>query len=273
MIEIINYGNCQFGHLNYLLTKLLPAKKYSLSYFSNNARTGNLKSRSEVLQAIAGADILIYQPSSKNGAEISKADILNVAKHTCLPVTFEYVFNHGVYSLCHAPFAREHSYGKIYGEECILELMNNKSPEDIIRDYKEGAINFKLKDRFNFCIDEMQSRETISNTDIKLVEFIKSLYRNEKLLHTHNHPTNTLFFEIIRQFMKIASLPINVAKLKDLKAEELKETNCPISPYDVAIHGYKFEPHKDWFQRGSKLIHLILGRAESMSDRISRFLF
>lgn len=262
MKKIVNFGNCQFGHLHYLLTRLLPNTEYVLSYFSNNFKTGNQKSNSEIIKAIAGADILIYQPSVKNKGELSQTDILNTIKSSCLPVAFEYVFNHGVYSLCHAPLAQTHNYGKIYGEESILSLMKHKSQKDILKDYKEGAIEFNLMCRFEACIKQMQDRETINDTEIKLSDFIKSHYRDEKLFHTHNHPTNTLLFEIIRQLVTITALPINLTTLKDLKMEELKETNCPISPYDVAFHGYMFRPHSDWFERGVTLIRLIIENAE-----------
>ncbi|MEZ4551432.1 MAG: hypothetical protein R2874_13420 [Desulfobacterales bacterium] len=37
----------------------------------------------------------------------------------------------------------------------------------------------------------------------------------------------------------------------------LPEPNTPISPYDVEVHGYAFDFHENWFEKGKQLIELI----------------
>jgi len=258
MKKLYFWGNCQFGHLWYLLSNLLSKNEYETLYFSNNARTGNLKETVLIINSIKEADILIYQPLGPQHGELSQVNIKNTLKRSCICIAMEYVFNSGVYSLCHAPLYKVRDYGKIFGEECIIELVGNKSQKDIIKDYKDGTIDFKLQARFSNCISQMEEREARSRTEIKLVDFIKSRYRYEKLFYTHNHPTNVLFREIIRQLILLISLPVNMHRLNDIKLKELNSISSPVSPYDVAMHGYHFKPSSDWLKKGGKLISLIL---------------
>ncbi|HEY9661238.1 MAG TPA: hypothetical protein V6C65_22520, partial [Allocoleopsis sp.] len=75
---------------------------------------------------------------------------------------------------------------------------------------------------------------------------------------THNHPTNTLFLEIVRQITEITSLPIDLNSLDELDVRNLPETTCPISPHDIETHGYKFDADADWMPRGTALVEAII---------------
>jgi len=270
MKKIVLFGNCQFGHLCYLLSNLLPKKEYQNLYFSNNAKTGNQKETTLIINSMKEADLLIYQPLGEDHVDLCQKKIKNVVKSSCICIAMEYVFNSGVYSLCHAPFVVLHQYGKIFGEEFILELAQKKSKDDIIKDYREGAIDFKLKERFNNCILQMEEREARNHTEIKLVDFIKSHYKYEKLFYTHNHPTNALFIEIIQQLIFLTSLPVNLHGFRNLKLKELNDITSPVSSYDVAMHGYHFKPSSDWLKKGKKLISLILqNKNRSSADVVS----
>lgn len=255
--KIVIFGNCQAGKLKELLSALLPASEFDISNFSNNTRTGNLKSNQEILSAIGDCEILIYQPLSNLHGELSEKNLKKTIKINCVPISFSYVFNNGAYSLCHAPLNNKHSYGFIFGEEVIIDLLKSgKSKEEIIQDYREGEINFNLIKRFNKCLIEMKKREL--STNIKLAEFIEDNYQKEKLFITHNHPSNIIFYEIIRQIMTLVSLPIDQCEIQKSTIPDLRETNCPITPHDINIHGYEFNADKDWFIKGASLIELII---------------
>jgi hypothetical protein len=255
--NLVIFGNCQARQLGLILSALLRTSEFEISTFLNSPRAGNIKSKEEILSAIRDCDVLIYQPLSSSHGELCDANIKQTIKNNCVRISFPYLFNSGIYSLCHAPASKVHSYGMIFGEEAIIDqLRSGKSKEEIVDDYREGNINFNLLRRFNESLAEMGNRE--SSTNIKLVEFIKQKYKNEKLFMTHNHPSNVLFYEIIRQIMDIVPLPINPISINKLTVPDLLETNCPITPYDIKIHGYKFDAHKDWLMKGESLIELIV---------------
>lgn len=257
MKKIVLFGNCQSEQLFRLLSVLLSPSGYELQNFSNNARTGNKLPSEEILSAIRTSDYLIYQPLSKKHGELSEENILAIIKDSCRAISYPYIFNSGVYSLCHAPRANTHGYGMIYGEEVIISLVEGgKSREEIITAYKNETIDFDLEKRFRDSLGEMGQRE--SQMDIHLTEFIEKHYQEHKLFITHNHPSNLLLFEILKQISAIAPLPIDTNDFQRIIIPDLVETNCPITPYDIKTHGYKFNPHTNWKKKGIKLINLII---------------
>ena len=183
-MKIVTFGNCQGGQFHNILAQLLPKDDFELRYFSNNIRTGGVKSSDEILNAIKNCDILLYQPLGDNHNELSSKNLEMICEGK--KVSFPYIFNSGIYSLCHAPFVKKHeSYGFIYGEEAIIKLLNaGVDIKGIIHRYKNGEINFNLESRYYNCLNEMKSREVMM--DIKISDFIKnnsqsSPIRNGKL--------------------------------------------------------------------------------------------
>ena len=102
----------------------------------------------------------------------------------------------------------------------------------------------------------MRKRE--ENIDLKLTDYILRNYKKNKLFLTHNHPSNLMFIEIIFQLGKIVGIDLSRDKLLGMDLPELPGTNCPISPYDIKQHEYKFPFHQDWFETGSTLINKII---------------
>lgn len=253
--NIVILANCQGRQIAHIMKHLLPDREFNVEWYSNNSRTGSMKSKYEVLDAISCADIFIYQPLKEAHGYLSEKYLLSsVLNDSCTAVSFAYIFNSGIYSLCHAPFYRVKSYGKIFCEKKITKLINNHSKEQILQKYKEQKIDFHLIKRFNTCLEEMKKREQF--TTIKLSDFILHNYKYKKLFITHNHPSNLLFGEILKQVQTLIDLPFNLDKIKDIS--ELENTNSPISPYDVKIHDYRFQYDKDWYLKGKKLIEKIL---------------
>lgn len=257
MKTIVTFGNCQANQLQLILSALLPVSEFKVCSFSNNQRTGHKKTNRAIIAAIKHCDILIYQPLSNNHGELCEENIRQTTKSGCERISFPYIFNSGAYSLCHAPLATTHKYGRVFGEEIIIDLLKSgMDSETIMHNYKTSAIDFDIAARFRASLTEMQKREL--STDIKLTSFIEREFRETKLFITHNHPSNLLFIEIIRQIVALIALPINPTAIDKLNLPELPETNCPITPYDIAVHGYKFTGHKDWVAKGTSLIKLIV---------------
>lgn len=142
----------------------------------------------------------------------------------------------------------------------IAGLLGEKKRDEILLDYKVGAINFDLPNRFNKCLVEMRRRE--ENTAIKLADYIEANYKYSKLFVTHNHPANALLFESVRQIKQITELPIKL-EFTDLGVPELPNTNCPVSPHDKVVHGYEFAADTYWYKRGKLLIDKIIDDHEA----------
>lgn len=258
MKKIVNFGNCQTFQLQRILAQVLGKADYSITKFSNNLRTGDKLPDELILTAISDCDILLYQPLSRHHGALSDDNVRKTIKPDCLRISLPYIFNSGIYAICQAPAMRSpHSYGVIFGEEAIIERVKaGQGKAEILEAYRKGAIDFKLVERFQASFDEMRRRE--ANIDIKLTDFIAQHYRDIKLFTSHNHPSNALFFEMVRQIAELAGLPIDPADFERVTVPDLPETNCPISPYDIATHGYKFAHHEDWYAKGSALIELIV---------------
>ncbi len=255
--NIVVFGNCQGDQLTHLLRALLRGSGIEVLHLSNNRRTGGMLPDEQILAAIQSCDLLVYQPLSKEHGSLSEENILAVLKAGASAISFPYIYNSGITSLCRAPRRSNHGYGFIYGEEIILQLLEEGLDMAAILDrYQKAEINFRLKERFQDSFQEMQLRE--EKTHIKLTDFIQNNYQQQKLFNTHNHPTNILLLEVIRQLLAKTSLPIEEQDLGKLIFPDLPETNCPISPYDVQVHGYQFPHHQNWFEKGSELISLII---------------
>lgn len=126
--------------------------------------------------------------------------------------------------------------------------------DDILEQYKNGEIDFKLAERFEFCLRRTK-KEELKNT-IKLSNFILKNYRNQKLFWTHNHATNLVYQEICKQIQELTDIQFDVDKI--LEMPEFDVMQSPISPYDIKTHGYNFEPHSDWYEKGKELIEAIV---------------
>lgn len=248
--NVIFFGNCQAGHLTKIMSKLINSDEFHFQHYANNARTGGQKSIGETLDAIGNADFLFYQPLGDAHGGLSEENILQTINCNCVPLSFSYIFNSGICSLCYAPQA-----GKILGSDIIIAMLKDKQREDIVEAFRHGDIDFDLPHRFNTCLTEMRRRE--EHTNIKISDYIEANYKSTRLFVSHNHPSNPLFFEVIRQIFQLTDLPMQKS-LANLRVNELPNTNCSISPFDKAALGYQFNADEDWFEQGTFLINKII---------------
>jgi hypothetical protein len=270
--RIVTFGNCQADALASILRRVLPASSYSLSFYSNNDRTGDLRPEQEILGAVRQADLLVYQPLDAQFGALSEANIRATARSADSAVSFSYLFNSGICSLgardlwCgsddgrvgHAPEARQQSLGYIFGEETIVgRLEQGASVEAIFDEYVEGLLDFRLPERFERCLNELERRE--QSTAILLSGHIRRNYRRTRQFLTHNHPTTDLLVELCEQLRALTGLPIDLAALRRIEGENAAglpggRLQSPVSPHDVSILGYEFGHDPDWAERGAGLI-------------------
>jgi hypothetical protein len=241
LTRIVTYGNCQADALACLLRRVLPASRYSLSFYSNNARTGNLRPEQEILGALREADLLIYQPPTKNSA-LSEASIRATVRSADAAVSFPYLFNSGICGLSHSLESRQHSYGLIFGEETIIgRLEQGASVRAVIDEYIEGSLDFGLPERFERCLVELERRE--KSTAIVLSGHIRRNYRHRRQFLSHNHPTTDLLVALCEQLRALTALQIDLAALRRIEDESAAwlgpggRFRAPVSPHDATILG------------------------------------
>lgn len=268
--RIVAFGNCQADALASFLRRALPATRYSVSFYSNNSRTGNLRPEQEILGVVREADLLVFQPLDDQHGALSEARIRATVRSADAAVSFPYLFNSGICSLAHAPQALNHSYGFVFGEETIIgRLEQEASVRRIIDEYVEGLLDFSLRERFESCLVELERRE--KSTAIVLSGHIRRNYRHRRQFLTHNHPTTDLLVELCEQVRALTDLPIDLGALRRIEGENaagLPFEEAPVSPHDAAILGYEFGHDPDWIERGADLIRQVAaGHARGHEQR------
>jgi len=119
-------------------------------------------------------------------------------------------------------------------------------------DFAGPTIDFRLAQRFAESHAQMKLRQ--QGCDVRVTGYIKKFARRQRLFLTHNHPTNVVFFEMLKQLAVLTGLPVALPAGARKTLDQLTRTNCPVSPYDIKTMGYPFEPDPDWYERGSALI-------------------
>ena len=257
-LNLVIFGNCQAPQLAAMLQPHIDLKKYSLRHLSNNSRSEGFMGKEKTFEVLSKADILICQALGFKHGSLSINCLRESLGNRCKIVTFPYIFNSGIASLCYAPYSFLGSYGKIYGGEAIIDCISKNGLEATIEQFKQGAIDFSLKERFELCLNESKLREKV--LDIKLTDYIINNYQSSQLFVTYAHPTKTLYIELVRQLLEIIDLGHDSQRQKQIDYRNISEqidTGGGYSPYDVIIHKYKFGYHSDWQARGIQLIKMI----------------
>lgn len=248
-MNIVVYGNCQRFGVERILKEML-GEGNSIHAFSNSEFAGTTLDNNKMNSLFENADIIVFQPlTDKHFFSETK-----IRSYAAKCIAFPYFFNSGYASLAYAPAAKLNSYGKLYSEGVLLDLFEKCSLNDVLKLYKLGKIDFDLERRFKNCLEEMQSRE--QNCEVKLSDYINKYYRKTLLFVSLNHPTFPIFAEIGNQICNMLGHTIT-PPVKWLNEYSYHSSITPISPHDVAIHGYEFGFHSNWYERGSELIKMV----------------
>lgn len=253
---ILCFGTCQVLHVTKILNTYLNDDNYIVSYHINYSDAFD---EEYTYKNMSYADIIIYQAlNEKRCYLLSDKNIRRKFKSKKL-ISIPYIRVDGVYSL-------EYNYGKILGEEYIVDLLNKGFKRDeVYKQFELGQIDFNLDNRFKTSLGVME--RNYPNTDIKLSEFIKNNYKKKKLFNANLHPTNEVFYEIIRQLNILLNFNINFDKNSDFN--ELSEIVSTISPSDEKKYKYTLKTYSGigWLMKGIVIIDLIITKYEnSKSD-------
>ena len=255
--RVLVFGNCQSRIIAGILKANLDRDKYDVDFLINNVRSKGFKGEDAAYSTVAESDILICQPLGKRHGKLAFSYIQDSLKNKCKFVTYPYIFNSGIQSLGYVVNSQKNSYGEIYGSEAIVKSISDIGYEATVEAFKAGNIDFSLMERFNFCIDELRRREV--DLDIKLTDYILENYQHQQLFISHNHPTKTLFKELVRQAVELLDIcPGFQGHKRDYdNIKSLIDTGAGYSPHDAKVHNYQFGYHSDWSDRGIHLIEMI----------------
>lgn len=256
--KIAFLANCQGKPLTNIVNACLD--DVSATYYSNNKRTGDFISADAIADRLQNYDIIVYQPLGQAHGAISHEEIQKrYGSKTLLRIPN--IFNSGTTSLGYAPASPKNSYGEVYGEKYIIDMINAGLSESLIaKNISDGSFSPSVRERFFHDINEFIERE--KSVDVKVSDFIMENYRKNFLFITHNHPTFYLFSEIVLNVVKLAmpeKAPVLERHLHDVDQAivSLQYTGAPVSPHDVEAHGYQFGYHSDWREKQTHLIHLV----------------
>jgi hypothetical protein len=255
--DIVVFANCQGRAIVEYLKRGLTGGRFRIRHFRNSQRMGKMKPPEVIVDAITNADIAIIHPLKKNHGILSYEYIRSVISPDTLLISVPYVVNTGVYSLCFSPHSKGmFDYGRIHGEDIIIEELRRHGLDGVIKRYQACEIDFCLKDRFSESLNTLKKNESL--TDITVSDFIQD-NMNKKLFLTFNHPSSTVMLHIMEGIKILTGLPLRT-DLPDFQNENFARfptKNALISPYDVEVHGYNFDPTPDWMEKGVRWIKMI----------------
>ena len=94
-----------------------------------------------------------------------------------------------------------------------------------------------------------------------MIKFIRENYKYNQLFLSHNHPTTLVFKHIILQILDKLDIQKNTIEkyinISNINQAELHITKYILTPYDIKIHGLKYEHAKNWKRDGIYLIEEI----------------
>lgn len=258
MASVAVVANCQGTVLTNLINACLSG--YHADYFSNNYRSGGFSSDVEVLGHLSRYDILLYQPLEARHGCLSQSS-LQSAFPDKTHVRFTYVFNSGTSTLGYAPLSQKNSYGEVYGENSVIEMIDaGLSKEQIATRLESGEYSPSITSRFERDLNVFADREL--RLELQISAFLEARYREEPLFITHNHPTFPVFAELFLRFVRFLE-PRRLVEARTLmiaarsSIADLPSTGGAVTPHDARSHGYRFGYHSDWRQKNAHLIDLV----------------
>ncbi len=258
------FGNCQAGVIAQAIPRVFDGVE--ARYISNNERSGGFSGPQSVLESLHDVDVILFQPLSEQYAAVSESAIRqNYVSKTVL--SFPYIFNSGFTTLGYAPMAKKNSYGEIYGEQAVVARRSaGATPAGILSDIENGD-TLDADRRFTESMTELRRRE--DNIDIKIADFIEERLHDDFLFITHNHPTNVLFAELLRQIAQCLAIKHDPGRLHAMALEDngLPDTGAPYTPGDVRRMRLSCGWHSDWKPKIAHLLRLIESSRNGLRPR------
>jgi len=196
-MKVVVYANCQ----GIAVKKLLPIisgmdDKLQISNFENYKIISGQEPNDYLFEAIANADIFIYQPLGEGHGIYStfggSDNILDRLKRSALQISMPYIYNNGLWPMYHEGSAKNTAAIDGY-------LSKGATAQDVIEIYDSGDMFFDMKNRMRQSLEMLRDRE--AGLDIKTADYIEQNMLDRELLFVQNHPTTELFRVAIEQMV------------------------------------------------------------------------
>lgn len=244
--NIVIYSNCQGKGISYFLKKVIPESKITIIE-NYDIIKNNKEINKDILQK---ADIFIYQPISENHNKYStsiniKNNILNHLKPECKKIAFPYIYNDSLWIII--PPAIIDNYIGNYNESnkyintLPIEKLKSegKTIDEIIELYKNNAIDFNYKERFDNSIKILKEKEQLC--DVIVSDYIEENIKNEKLFFTQNHPTTSIFIHCVNQILDLLKIDHKFKK-ENYKENEINLPGSWIhTQYDINYWSFNYD--------------------------------
>jgi hypothetical protein len=192
--NVVIYANCQGVAVAKYLQLYSQSENLDITCLENYKFTTGLLNLDDYLEPIRRADKFLFHPLQAKWGRLSTTagedNIVAMLKRECELLTFPYVYNDALWPLIQEndTFLRNHAALDCYlneGAECA----------DLIELYNAGRLDFGFAERLTSTLDYLRYMER--DTDIKVSDFVANNVLRVDLFTTSNHPTNTVFAQIV----------------------------------------------------------------------------
>ncbi|AWV18829.1 hypothetical protein A3862_27505 [Methylobacterium sp. XJLW] len=168
-----------------------------INNFENYKIISGQEPNDHLFEALADADIFIYQPLGEGHGIYStfgeSDNILNRLKISAVQISMPYIYNNGLWPMYHEGSAKNTAAIDAY-------LSDGATAQDVIKIYDSGDMFFDMKNRMRQSLEMLRDRE--AGLDIKIADYIEQNMLDRELLFVQNHPTTDLFRVAIEQMIR-----------------------------------------------------------------------
>jgi hypothetical protein len=207
-MNIVFYCNCQADGILHFLKKTPLAAGNHFSIWYNFRLILLEQDRNACFQALAAADLVIYQPTTaldcRDGFQVPDSNTLfdQCLRHGTPRISFSYQFNHGFFPILKVAPSFD---GWITGEDVKQRVRRAGTWDDLSSEkpiFRDSGgqghyCSFDCARRFIECLAEQSRRE--QTCDVQMVDWILANYQTQRLFLTQNHPASALFAELARR--------------------------------------------------------------------------
>lgn len=201
MIRVVVYGNCQAGPIGRLIERAAPRLDVVRAPPVHTIRKEQIP---DVEDLFRSADIVLSQPIGPSFGALS-SEALRALPGSRLWIEYPSIYFGGLFPYLH--YLRQDTGEPLKGP--LSDYHDRRIVRAFLTGMSEaecaGAIctrDTKLcTQHFASAVKESVSRE--EGLPIKVMIYVMDHFKAERLFHTFNHPTNTILWQVVVQFLKL----------------------------------------------------------------------
>jgi hypothetical protein len=262
------YGNCQAAALGQILGDHEPfTSRFNIEPVVpvHELRPGD---HEHVVAAAAQAKLLVHQPVGQQFSPASTLELMAGLSPTALSVCFPVLWFDG--------YCPDAQYLKIagaivrggpsdYHSGMLIEgYLRGWSPEQVAALYDDLNVLDAdgLRAAAGDAVERLRERERWSPAvNVRVADFVKSRFADERLFHTFNHPSATMLFFLADEILDRLDLP----RLgQETKTKHQAALSRPRIPELAAVHtalGLSFERYREFWVRSGEHLNRADGAA------------